>query len=260
MQDTWASRNMSRNHVMTPQVLLVDYVDLPSCFPLQLDMSWAVLRIRDVYPGFWIPDPDFYPSQIPDPGSNYSNKGEGWKKNWCHTFFVATNFTKLKIILFLKCWRKKFGPIFKELLKNYRTFTKTTVTKLSKIWVWNPETGIRDPEKTYFGSRIQGSKRHKIPDSGSRIQSRNTGCEGKKLTHLVSWFVSLLDMLWRTRFSVSLVSSSIFSWNSREQSILVWNFSVFICRRFQMLLKFVCPGRWKARPNIFIAIKINQSS
>jgi hypothetical protein len=166
----------------------------------------------------------------------------------------------LKIILFLKCWRKKFGPIFKELLKNYRTFTKTTVTKLSKIWVWNPETGIRDPEKTYFGSRIQGSKRHKIPDSGSRIQSRNTGCEGKKLTHLVSWFVSLLDMLWRTRFSVSLVSSSIFSWNSREQSILVWNFSVFICRRFQMLLKFVCPGRWKARPNIFIAIKINQSS
>jgi hypothetical protein len=39
MQDTWASRNMSRNHVMTPQVLLVDYVDLPSCFPLQLDMS-----------------------------------------------------------------------------------------------------------------------------------------------------------------------------------------------------------------------------
>ena len=79
MQDTWASRNMSRNHVMTPQVLLVDYVDLPSCFPLQLDMSWAVLRIRDVYPGFWIPDPDFYPSQIPDPRSKNRNK-RGVKK------------------------------------------------------------------------------------------------------------------------------------------------------------------------------------
>jgi hypothetical protein len=25
-------------------------------------------------------------------------------------------------------------------------------------------SGIRDPEKTYFGSRIQGSKRHRIPD------------------------------------------------------------------------------------------------
>jgi len=25
-------------------------------------------------------------------------------------------------------------------------------------------SGIRDPEKTYSGSRIQGSKRHRIPD------------------------------------------------------------------------------------------------
>jgi hypothetical protein len=29
-------------------------------------------------------------------------------------FYVATNFTKLKIILVLKCWRKTFGPVFKE--------------------------------------------------------------------------------------------------------------------------------------------------
>jgi hypothetical protein len=35
---------------------------------------------------------------------------------------------------------------------------------LSKIWVWNPGSEIRDPEKTYSGSRIQGSKRHRIPD------------------------------------------------------------------------------------------------
>jgi len=28
-------------------------------------------------------------------------------------------------------------------------------------------SGIRDPEKTYSGSRIQGSKRHRIPDPGS---------------------------------------------------------------------------------------------
>ncbi len=28
-------------------------------------------------------------------------------------------------------------------------------------------SGIRDPEKTYPGSRIQGSKRHRIPDPGS---------------------------------------------------------------------------------------------
>jgi hypothetical protein len=28
----------------------------------------------------------------------------------------------------------------------------------------DPGSGIRDPEKTYSGSRIQGSKRHRIPD------------------------------------------------------------------------------------------------
>jgi hypothetical protein len=33
---------------------------------------------------------------------------------------------------------------------------------------------IRDPEKTYSGSRIQGSKRHRIPDPGYRIRIRNT--------------------------------------------------------------------------------------
>jgi hypothetical protein len=41
----------------------------------------------------------------------------------------------------------------------------------------DPRSGIRDPEKTYSGSRIQGSKRHRIPDPGSRI--RNTAkCRG----------------------------------------------------------------------------------
>ncbi len=37
------------------------------------------------------------------------------KKFVAISFFVATNFTKFKIILFLKCWRKEFGPVFKEL-------------------------------------------------------------------------------------------------------------------------------------------------
>ena len=154
----------------------------------------------------------------------------------------------------MKCWRKNLAQI----LKNFRTFYLQKLSLSSQNMGLGSE--IRDPGsgKNLFWIPDPGVK--KAQDPGFRIQSRNTGCEGKKLTHLVSWFVSLLDMLWRTRFSVSLVSSSIFSWNSREQSILVWNFSVFICRRFQMLLKFVCPGRWKARPNIFIAIKINQSS
>jgi hypothetical protein len=60
-----------------------------------------------------IPDPDFYPSRIPDPKTATQERGE--KKFVVITFHAATNFTKLHIILVLMCWRKKFGPIFKEL-------------------------------------------------------------------------------------------------------------------------------------------------
>jgi len=65
-----------------------------------------MLRIRDVYPGsriliFTFPDPG---PLIPDP--NTATK----------PIFVATNFTKLNINLFL-ITQKKFSPIFQELLK-----------------------------------------------------------------------------------------------------------------------------------------------
>jgi hypothetical protein len=47
-----------------------------------------------------IPDPDFYPSRIPDPKTATEERGE--KKLVVIPFYVATNFTK-------------FGPIFKEI-------------------------------------------------------------------------------------------------------------------------------------------------
>ncbi len=70
----------------------------------------TVLRIRDVYPGSRI-----LILPIPDLGSKNSNKREGWKKFLVIPFIATTKFTKLKIILFLKCWRTKFWPVFKEL-------------------------------------------------------------------------------------------------------------------------------------------------
>jgi hypothetical protein len=51
--------------------------------------------------GMFIPDPDFYPSRIPDPKTATKERGE--KKFVVITFYVATNFTKLQIILVLKC-------------------------------------------------------------------------------------------------------------------------------------------------------------
>ncbi len=101
-------------------------------------------------------------SRIPDLGSRiHSNKREGRKKFVALPFFVATKITKFKIILILNWWRKKDLGQF---TKNYRTFYPKIVINLSKIWVWDPGSDFRDPEKTYSGSGVQGSKRHRIPD------------------------------------------------------------------------------------------------
>ena len=115
-----------------------------------------MLRFRDVYPGSRILIFSQPGSWILDPKTATKERGE--IKYVVITFYVATNFTKLQIISVLNCWRKKFGPIFKEL---YNYLTKI-VNKFSKIQGWDPGSEIRDPEKTYSGSRIP--KRHRISD------------------------------------------------------------------------------------------------
>jgi hypothetical protein len=60
----------------------------------------------------FIPDPDFYPSRIPDPKTGKKERGE---KKLLSYLFVATNFTKLKFFVIFEMLEKKFGPIFKEL-------------------------------------------------------------------------------------------------------------------------------------------------
>jgi hypothetical protein len=53
--------------------------------------------------------------------------------------------------------KKKIWANFQRILE---LFTQKLITKLSKIWVWDPGFGIQDPRsgKTYSGSRIQGQK------------------------------------------------------------------------------------------------------
>jgi len=57
--------------------------------------------------------------------------------------------------------KKKIWANFQRIVE---VFTQKIFNMLSNIWVWDPGSEIRDPEKTYSGSRIQGSKRHRIPD------------------------------------------------------------------------------------------------
>ncbi len=115
-----------------------------------------------------IPDPG---SLIPDPRTATKDRGE--KIFFVKPFFVATNFTKLNIILFLICWRKKFGPIFQKLLKFLPKKLSPKYMGLGS-GIRDPRSGIRDPEKTYSGSQIPDPGVKKAPDPGSRIRIRNT--------------------------------------------------------------------------------------
>jgi hypothetical protein len=45
--------------------------------------------------GIFITDPPFYPSRIPNPGFNTSNK-RGGGKQFLYYFFIATNITKIE--------------------------------------------------------------------------------------------------------------------------------------------------------------------
>jgi hypothetical protein len=96
---------------------------------------------------------------IPDPITATKERGE--KKLVVKPFFVATNFTKLEIISFFTCGRKKFGPVFKEL--PVYNFLPKNLSLSSKIY----GVGIRDPGKTLFWIPDPGPGVKKAPDPGS---------------------------------------------------------------------------------------------
>jgi hypothetical protein len=109
----------------------------------------------------WILDPDFFHFTHPDPGSRIPDPKtvtkERGEKNFCQTFFCSHKFHKIvNYFIFEMLKKKNFG----QFSKNYRTFYPKIVTKLSKIWVWDPGSG-----KNPF----------RIPDPGSRGQ-KGTGC------------------------------------------------------------------------------------
>jgi hypothetical protein len=52
-------------------------------------------------------------------------------------------------------------------------------------WIRDPRCRIRDPEKTHSGSRIQGSKRHRIPDPDPQHWYLPTFATGNTYEHAV---------------------------------------------------------------------------
>ncbi len=142
--------------------------------------------------GMFIPDPGSWFLPIPDPGSRIpdpktATKERGEKKLDVKPFYLATKFNKIVNYFSFEVLKKKIWPNFQRTIE---LFTKKIVKKFFKISSWDPESEIRDPgseirdpEKTHSGSRIQGSKRHRIPDPGSGsatlciLQNYGTECD-----------------------------------------------------------------------------------
>jgi hypothetical protein len=78
-----------------------------------------------------------------------------------------------------------------QFAKNYRTFYPKFVSNLSKIWVWDLGSEIRDPEKTFPdpGSQSRGQKgtRSRILNTGVLASGHKTGvlASGHKVTRTI---------------------------------------------------------------------------
>ncbi len=117
--------------------------------------------------GMFIPDPDFYPSRIPDPWSRIQKQQQkrGVKKISCHTFLCSHKFHKIENYFSFEVLKKKILANFQRIIE---LFTLKIVTKLSKIWVWDPGSGknlFRIPDPGVKKAPDPGVK--KAPDPGS---------------------------------------------------------------------------------------------
>jgi hypothetical protein len=93
-------------------------------------------------------------------------KDRGEKKIVFVPFFGAINLIKLKYFIF-EMLKKKIWANFQRIIE---LFAQKIVTKLSKIWVWDPRSGIR---KNLF----------RIPDPGSRGQKGTGPGSGSATLH-----------------------------------------------------------------------------
>jgi hypothetical protein len=128
----------------------------------QMAVTYSVLRIRDVYPGSLIlifTDPG---SQIPDPETATKEMGE---KNCCYTFFCSHKFHSIENYFIFEMAKKKIWTNYQRIIE---LFTQKIVSKLSKIWVWDPRSEIQNKPILDPGSRGQKG-------TGSRIRIHNTG-------------------------------------------------------------------------------------
>ncbi len=116
----------------------------------------------------FIPDPGSWFLPIPDPGSRIQKQQQkrGVKKKLVViTFFLCSHkFHKIANYFSFEVLNKKIWANFQRIIE---LFTQKIVNKLSKIWVWDPGSGIRDPGSGKNLFRIPDPGVKKAPDPGS---------------------------------------------------------------------------------------------
>jgi hypothetical protein len=66
-------------------------------------------------------------------------------------------------------------------------FAQKIVTKLSKVWVWDPGSEIRDPEKTYSGSRGQKGTGSRNPDPQQCLEEEKHWLDQSQTSNTPRW-------------------------------------------------------------------------
>jgi hypothetical protein len=131
----------------------------------------------------FIPDPDFYPSRIPDLGSRIpdpktatKDKGE---KCFFQNIFCSHKFHKTKYYFIFDMLNKKIWPNFPRIMEVFTQKLSPSPQKYG-FGIRDPRSGIRKKPIPDPGSRIQGSKRHRIPDPDPQH-----GCDAEKLNFAI---------------------------------------------------------------------------
>ncbi len=139
----YKSRPTISDHITVRRLLSVNSVADPGCLSRILIFNHPESRFSDPGP------------RTPNPKTATKERGE---KNMLSHLFCSHKYHKIENYFILKCWRKKIWPSFQRITKLY----KQKLSHSSQNMGLRSE--IQDPEKTYSWSRIQGSKRHRIPD------------------------------------------------------------------------------------------------
>ncbi len=162
-------------------------------------------------------------SRISDPGSRIQKQQQKRevKKICCHAFLCSNKFHRIVNYFSFEVLKKKNLGQFSN---DYRTFCQKNCQKALTNMVLG--SGIRDPEKTYSGSRIPDPGVKKAPDPGSRIPDPGSGSATLQITlicHILHIRQDNLGVFSMYVFFFSFISFCVFSICTYVESFRVFS-------------------------------------